>query len=200
MGWFSSFISDPIGTVTDTAEKVVNTVVEHPVEAALIATGTYYGVEALAAADAGTALTASAASGAEALSPVVAADVGSWGSVASVTAEPLSQAAASQWTWGQVAQTSTSALNLATSGIKLATLGKTMNASQATSDGLTGALAASPIKTPAGLITTTPQGPVVAGPVAESGGFMGMDTQTLLVIAAAAAGIFYLVKSGNLKA
>jgi hypothetical protein len=47
------------------------------------------------------------------------------------------------------------------------------------------------------LITTTPQGPVTAGPVAASGGFMGMDTQTLLVIAFAGGTIWYLMKSGK---
>jgi hypothetical protein len=198
MGWFSSFISNPVSTVLDTAEKIVDTAVENPVETALLATGTYYGVEALAAAEAGTALTATEAAGSAALSGI---DLGGLGaSPASWTGSSVSQAAASNWTWGQVAQSTTSALNLATSGVRLATLGKTMNASTATSDGLTGALAPTPIKTPTGLITTTPQGPVVAGPVAQADGFMGMDTQTLMIIAFAGAAIFYLAKSGNLKA
>jgi hypothetical protein len=105
--------------------------------------------------------------------------------------------ASSGWTAGQVASTVSSGLNLATSATKLSLLGKSMDAQSATANGLTGALAPSPIQTPSGLITTTPQGPMMTGTQAASGGFMGMDTQTLFVIAAGIAAIYYFSKHGK---
>jgi hypothetical protein len=211
MGWLSDFVSDPIGTTVDTVSNAVDTVsnavTNHPLETAAAATAAYFSggtslaveagsAEALAAAESGTAATATAANGAEALSGIDLGGVGA--SPATWTGATVSQTAASQWTWGQAAAATSTGLNLATSGIKLAALGKTkMNSSLPTVDGLTGGLAPTPIQTPSGLITTTPQGPVTAGPVAASGGFMGMDTQTLIVIAVAMGGIWYLMKHGK---
>jgi hypothetical protein len=203
MGWFSDFVSDPIGTVSDT-------ITNHPLETAAAATAAYFSggtslvaeagtADALAAAESGTAATATASSGAEALSGIdlggAGASPASWTNATTAT---MTGSATSGWTAGQIASTVSSGLNLATSGVKLAALGKSMNASTATSSGLTGALAASPIQTPTGLITTTPQGPVSTGAQpAATGGFMGMDTQTLLVIAFAGGTIWYLMKHGK---
>jgi len=185
MGWISDFVSNPVGTVVETVNSAIDTVgnavTKHPVEVAAVAAGGYYGYGAL-----------TAESGAAALAPV--SDAGALGVE---YLAPVGSNTASTWTTAQVASTVSSGLNLATSGVKLATLGKTMNASTATANGLTGALGPSPIETQSGLITTTPQGPVVAGAQAGSSGFMGMDTQTLLVIAAAMGGIWYLMKHGK---
>lgn len=201
MGWFSDFVSDPIGTVGETAQQVYDTTInvtsdllkpaekvgkwsiENPVEAAALGAGGYYGYAAL-----------TAESGAAALAPV--SDAGALGVE---YLAPAGSGASSTWTAGQIASTVSSGLNLATSGVKLATLGKAMNASSATADGLTGALAPSPIQTPAGLITTTPNGPMVAGTSvpASTGGFMGMDNQTLFVIAAGIAAVWYFSKNAG---
>lgn len=197
MGWFSDFVSNPIGTLGDTGQKVIDTVVEHPVETAAIAAGGYYGLEAFTAAESGTALTATEMGGAEALSGIdlggAGASPASWTNATTAT---MSGSATGGWTAGQIASTVSSGLNLATSATKLSMLGKTMNATTATADGLTGALAPTPIQTANGLITTTPQGPVTAGTSvpASTGGFMGMDTQTLLVIAVGVAAVWYFSK------
>lgn len=199
MGWFSDFVSDPIGTLGDTGQKIITTVTEHPVETAAVAAGGYYGVEALGAAESGTALTASEAGGAEALSGIdlggAGASPASWTNATTAT---MSGSATTGWTAGQIASTVSSGLNLATSGVKLATLGKTMNANTATANGLTGALANSPIETPSGLITTTPQGPVTAATSVPATG-TGMDNQTIAVIGFAIVVLYFLHKSGNLK-
>ena len=208
MGWFSDFVSDPIGTTVDTVSNAVDTVsnavTNHPLETAAAATAAYF--------SAGTSLGATAADGAAALAPVVdssapilVADIAPYAGASSNaafdaalgTATSSTAGLATGLTAGQILATTSAGLNLATSGIKLAALGKTMNASTPTVDGLTGGLAASPIQTPAGLITTTPQGPLTTGPAAASGGFMGMDTQTLIVIAVAVGGIWYLMKHGK---
>jgi len=219
MGW-RSFISDAVDTVSnavssvvDTASSAVNSTVNavqnHPLEVAAVAGGAYYGAGALGY---------NAADGAAALAPVSdavsvsTADMGT-GAVSGIdlggagaspaswtnaTTSTMSGSATSGWTAGQILATTSAGLNLATSGIKLAALGKTMNASTPTADGLTGGLATSPIQTPSGLITATPQGPVTAGPVASTtGGFMGMDNQTLLVIAFSMGAIWYLMKHGK---
>lgn len=198
MGWFSDFVSDPIGTVVDTVSN-------HPLETAAAATAAYF--------SGGTSLGVTAADGAAALAPVVdssapilVGDIAPFAGASSNAAfesalgTATASTAGSGWTAGQVLATTSAGLNLAGSGIKLASLGKTMNATTPTVDGLTGGLAPTPIQTPSGLITSTPQGPVTAGPVTSTGGIMGMDKQTLVVIAIAAAGLYYLVKSGNLKA
>lgn len=203
MGWFSDFVSDPIGTLSDTGQNlvdttvhIVNTAADHPVETALVATGAYYGPEMFAAAESGTAMTATEASGSEALSGIdlggAGASPASW---TNATTSTMTGSATSGWTAGQIASTATSGLNLATSAAKLSMLGKTMNATNATADGLTGALAPTPIQTANGLITATPQGPVTAGTsVPAQTGFMGMDTQTLLVIAVGVAAVWYFSK------
>jgi hypothetical protein len=198
MGWFSDFVSNPIGTLGETGQKIITTVEEHPVETALIATGAYYGPEMFAAYESGTALTVTEAGGAEALSGIdlggLGASPASWTNATTAT---MAGNATSGWTAGQVASTVSSGLNLATSATKLSLLGKSMDAQSATANGLTGALAPSPIQTPSGLITTTPQGPLMVGNQAASGGFMGMDTQTLFVIAAGIAAVYYFAKHGK---
>lgn len=194
MGWFSDFVSNPIGTLGDTGQKLITTVKEHPIETAAIAAGGYYGYGAL-----------TAESGLAAMAPVSDAvavpvsQIAPWAPASSNAAfeAALSSGTSSGWTAGQVASTVSSGLNLATSATKLSLLGKSMDAQSATANGLTGALAPSPIQTPSGLITTTPQGPMMTGTQAASGGFMGMDTQTLFVIAAGIAAIYYFSKHGK---
>jgi hypothetical protein len=160
-----------------------------------VGAGGYYGLAALGGVESGTALTATEAGGSEALSGIdlggAGASPASW---TNATTANMAGSATSGWTTGQILSTASAGLNLAGQSVKLATLGKTMNATTATSDGLTGALAASPLQTPSGLITTTPQGPVMTGAQASTGGFMGMDTQTLLVIGFSAGVIWYLTK------
>jgi len=218
MGWFSDFVSDPIGTTVDTVSTAVDTVTnvagdalkpalavgkwstENPLEAAAVGAGGYYGLAALGGVESGTALTATEAGGTEALSGI---DLGGPGaspaSWTTATTANMAGSATSGWTTGQILSTTSAGLNLAGQSIKLATLGKTMNATTPTANGLTGGLATSPIQTPAGLITTTPQGPVTAGNTAPAatGGFMGMDNQTLLVIAFSMGAIWYLMKHGK---
>lgn len=204
MGWLSDFVSDPAGTVTETVNSAIDTtlnaVTKHPLEVAAVAAGGYYGVGALGATEATGA--AALAPVVDSSAPILVGDISPYAAASSNAAFEsglaASQATSSGLTWGQGIAATNAALNLATSGIKIAALGKTMNASTPTVDGLTGGLAASPIQTPSGLITTTPQGPLTAGAVVQSG-FMGMDNQTLMVIGAAAIGLFWLYKSGNLK-
>lgn len=211
MGWFSDVVDSVSNVVTQAVDTVgaagqstINAVTNHPVEAAALAAGGYYLYPEAGAlssslapvSDAVSVSTADMSAGA-----VSGIDLGGAGaspaSWLNATTSTMTGSAAGGWTAGQIASTVSSGLNLASSGVKLATLGKTMNASTPTANGLTGGLAASPIQTPSGLITTTPQGPVTAGPVAASGGFMGMDNQTLLVIAFAAGTIWYLMKQGK---
>lgn len=224
MGWLSNFVSNPIGTTLDTVSNAVETVTnvagdalkpaekvgkwawENPVEAAALGAGGYYGYAALTAEGGAAAFGVSEGA-------VTATELGALGTETASTAglsgidlggvggSPATWlnstgSASAGWTAGQVASTATSGLNLATSATKLSMLGKNMNATTPTVDGLTGGLAASPIQTPSGLITTTPQGPLVAGPAAATGGVMGMDNQTLVVIAVSIAGIYYLMKKG----
>jgi hypothetical protein len=42
MGWFSDFISDPIGTIGETGQDIIDVVKENPLEAAALATAGYY--------------------------------------------------------------------------------------------------------------------------------------------------------------
>lgn len=224
MGWFSDITGGIFEPVSSEVAGVENAIVENPKTTAVLlaaAGGGYYyyygGTEALAAAEAGTEMTATAESGSAALAPVSDAvavpvsqippyvppvetgavsgiDLGGAGaSPASWTNAPSS----SGWTSGQIASTASSGLNLASSATKLAILGKSMDAQSATANGLTGALGPSPIQTPSGLITTTPQGPVMTGTQPQSGGFMGMDNQTLFVIAAGIAAVYYFSKHGK---
>jgi hypothetical protein len=202
MGWFSDFVSDPIGTLGDTGQTVIDTVKEHPLEtAALIGAGYYYptatALEGGLAPVSDAVAVSTADMGAEAVSGIdlggAGASPASW---TNATTADMVGSATSGWTAGQVASTVTSGLNLATSAAKLSMLGKTMNASNATAGGLTGALAPTPIETANGLITTTPQGPVVAGTSVpgQTGGFMGMDNQTLFAIVVGIAAVWYFSK------
>lgn len=190
----SSFVNDPLRTTKENPEVALLATA-----AVAVATGYVDPSLALGAAESGTATTATAAAGAEALSPVVAADVGSWGTVAAVEAGTGTAAttAASAWTAKDILAGANTGLTALSTGAKLSLLGKSMDAQTATANGLTGALAASPIQTPSGLITTTPQGPVMTGTQAASGGFMGMDNQTLFVIAVGIAAVYYFSKHGK---
>jgi hypothetical protein len=211
MGWFSdvvdsvsNVVTQAVDTVSSAGQSTINAVTDHPLEVAAAAAGGYYLYPEAGAlssslapvSDAVSVSTADMSAGA-----VSGIDLGGAGaspaSWTNATTATMTGSATGGWTAGQIASTVSSGLNLASSGVKLATLGKTMNASTPTANGLTGGLAASPIQTPSGLITTTPQGPVTAGPVAASSGFMGMDNQTLLVIAFAAGTIWYLMKQGK---
>lgn len=212
MGWFSdvvdsvsNVVTQAVDTVSSAGQSTINAVTNHPVQAATLAAGGYYLYPdavsltgALAPVEDATVKYTADIIDPNALSGIdlggAGASPASWTNATTAT---MTGSATGGWTAGQIASTVSSGLNLASSGVKLATLGKTMNASTPTANGLTGGLAASPIQTPSGLITTTPQGPVTAGPVATSGGFMGMDNQTLLVIAFAAGTIWYLMKQGK---
>lgn len=208
MGWFSDFVSDPIGTTVDTVKNVVDTgahivstAADHPVETAAVVGGGYYlypeaGALSSSLAPVSDAVSVSTADmGAGAVSGIdlggAGASPASW---LNATTANMTGSATSGWTTGQILSTASAGLNLAGQSVKLATLGKTMQASTATSDGLTGALAASPLQTPSGLITSTPQGPVMTGAQPSTGGFMGMDMQTILVIGFSAGVIWYLTK------
>ena len=208
MGWLSSFFKDPIGTTVDTVQKVVDTAVDNPVETALVAAGGYYyGPELFASVESGTALTASADAGSAAfLAPVSdavavpVAEIAPWAPASSSAAFDSALAAntaSTTMTAGNILAATNTGLNLATTGAKLSLLGKSMDAKSATANGLTGALAPSPIQTPSGLITSTPQGPMVTGAQPQENGFMGMDTQTLFVIAAGIAAVYYFSKYGK---
>lgn len=212
MGWFSDVVSsvsnvvnDVVDTVGNAGQSTINEVKNHPVEVAALAGGAYYALPEAGAletalapvSDAVGVSTADMGTGA-----VSGIDLGGAGgspaSWTNATTANMTGSATTGWTAGQIASTVSSGLNLATSATKLSMLGKTMNASTPTADGLTGGLAASPIQTPSGLITSTPQGPITAGPTAApAGGFMGMDNQTLIVIAVSIAGIYYLMKHGK---
>jgi hypothetical protein len=222
----SNAVGDKLGTTAqgllEANADAVDWAQNHPAETATIVAGGYYygGTDALALSESGTTMTATAESGSTALAPVYDAVAVPVSEIAPFTPSAdagalsgldLGGAGASpaSWTSGAGATVGAgitgagilagvnSGLSLASSGAKLALLGKTMDAQQATSTGLTGALAPSPIQTPAGLITATPQGPVTAGPVAQSSGFMGMDNQTLFVIAAGIAAVYYFSKHGK---
>ena len=214
MGWFSDFVSsvgDTVQSVVDTAVHVVDVAARNPVQTAAVVVAAPYALE-YATAEAGASALAPV-SDAIALTPeqILAK------SIPAAVAPELSAAQVSQMiateqagalasesflpsstlTTGQVLTGVNTGLNLATAGVKLATVantGKIMNAQQATADGLTGALGMSPIQTPSGLITTTPQGPVVAGTStpATAGGMM--DNQTTMIIVGAAIGIYFLSK------
>ena len=211
MGWFSDVVDSVSNVVNDTVDLVgsagqstINAVKNHPVEVAAVAAGGYYlypeaaGLESALAPVSDAVSVSTADMGAGAVSGIdlggAGASPASWTNATTAT---MTGSATGGWTAGQIASTVSSGLNLATSATKLSMLGKTMNASTPTADGLTGGLAASPIQTPSGLITSTPQGPVVAGPQAQPAGFMGMDMQTLMVIAVGVAAVYYFSKHGK---
>jgi len=215
MGWFSdvvdsvsNVVNEVVDTVGSAGQSTINAAKNHPVEVGLLAAGGYYAASMYPEAGALTNTLAPVEDAtvkftADMIDPnaVSGIDLGGAGaspaSWTNATTATMTGSATSGWTTGQILSTASSGLNLAGQSLKLATLGKTMNASTATSDGLTGALAPSPIQTPSGLITTTPQGPVSTGAQPATGGFMGMDNQTLLVIAFAAGTIWYLMKQGK---
>lgn len=90
----------------------------------------------------------------------------------------------------------TSTLNTVSNASKLYGLTK-MNNSQASVAGITSALAPSPIQTPSGLITTTPQGPIVAATTAPgSTTSPATKSNDMIIIAAAIVGIYFLMKKG----
>lgn len=214
MGWFSdvvdsvsNVVNDVVDTVGSAGQSTINAVKNHSVEAGLLAAGGYYAAsmypegvsltQTLAPVEDAT-VKYTADMGADAVSGIdlggAGASPASWTNATTAT---MTGSATSGWTTGQILSTASSGLNLAGQTVKLATLGKVMNASTATSDGLTGALAPSPLQTQAGLITSTPQGPVVTGAQPATGGFMGMDTQTLMVIAFAVGVIYFVSKQGK---
>lgn len=221
MGWFSDIVNtvgDAVQQVVDTVDHAINVAADHPVEAAALAAGGYYGYGALTAESGAAAL--APVSDAVALTPeqILAKSIPeSITSVSSAVTPELTAAQASQMiaaeqassvasesflpsstlTAGQIATNVNTGLNLATAGVKLATVantGKIMDASTATANGLTSALATSPIQTPSGLITTTPQGAVVAGATAPVTNGMMLDQQSMMVIAGAAIGLYFLSK------
>jgi hypothetical protein len=208
MGWFSdvvdsvsNVVSQAVDTVSAAGQSTINAATNHPLETAAVVGGGYYlypeaGALSSSLAPVSDAVSVSTADmGAGAVSGIdlggAGASPASW---LNATTANMTGSAASGWTTGQILSTASAGLNLAGQSVKLATLGKTMNATTATSDGLTGALAASPLQTPSGLITTTPQGPVMTGTQTSTGGFMGMDMQTLMVIGFSAGVIWYLTK------
>ena len=214
MGWFSDIVNtvgDAVQQVVDTAVHVVDVAARNPVETAAVVVAAPYALE-YATAEAGAASLAPV-SDAVALTPeqilaksipaAVAPELSAAQVSQMITTEQAGALASESFlpsstlTAGQIATGVNTGLNLATAGVKLATVantGKIMNASTATADGLTGALGMSPIQTPSGLITTTPQGPVVAGTStpATAGGMM--DNQTTMIIVGAAIGIYFLSK------
>lgn len=202
-GGVSSFLNDPLRTTKENPEAAA-------LVAAGIAVGTGYvdptlmfgattsGTATTATADSLYALTAPTGSG------LGLSSTGSLG-LQATQAQVLGSAstlgttgvASSGLTFGSVLSGVNTGINALGAATKLSLLGKSMDAQTATANGLTGALAASPIQTPSGLITTTPQGAVMTGAQAASGGFMGMDNQTLFVIAVGIAAVYYFSKHGK---
>jgi hypothetical protein len=193
MSFFSS-----IAQVFDGA---VNTVTEHPLETAALATGAYFALPALtaeagAAAFAETAAVSEGAVTATELGTLDAStaglsgiDLGGAGGSPASWLTPAAEGGGSAWSTGQVLSTATSGLNLATNVAKLGAVTK-MNP---TANGLTSALASGP-----STVVTTPNGPeavatqkIGATTAAPS---VGVDTQTMLIIGAAAIGIWFLMK------
>lgn len=210
MGWFSDFISNPIGTIGDTGQKVIDTVKENPVESALIAAGGYYALGA-----------ATAESGLAALAPVEDAiavpvseiagsgyvDLGAsnagYGALEFGAGGPsvgsISTSTAAAVTAKDILSGVNSGLNLATAGVKLAGLqqltsstGKmnsTLPASGIPSAStLGGLIGPSPVST-AEVQATTPAGAVLT-PTSQA----AVSNQNMMIVAAAAVGLFLLWK------
>lgn len=207
MGWFSDFVSNPIGTIGDTGQTIIDTVKEHPIETAAIAAGGYFGASALAGSEA-MATTAAVSEGAATATELGSLEAstaglsgidlggigGSPATWTTATSAGISDYATAGWTAGQIASTISSGLNLATNVAKLGAV--TKMTTTPTASGLTSALASGP-----STVVTTPNGPeAVAGTGIGSStaqpSSAGMDTQTMLVIAAAAVGIWFLMKKG----
>ena len=214
MGWFSDIVNtvgDAVQQVVDTAVHVVDVAARNPVETAAVVVAAPYALE-YATAEAGAASLAPV-SDAVALTPeqilaksipaAVAPELSAAQVSQMITTEQAGALASESFlpsstlTAGQIATGVNTGLNLATAGVKLATVantGKIMNASTATADGLTGALASSPIQTPSGLMTTTPNGAIVAGTSVPATNGMMLDQQSMMVIAGAAIGLYFLSK------
>lgn len=205
MGWFSNFISDPIGTIGNTGQTIIDTVKEHPIEAAALAAGGYYGATALAGSEA-LATTAAVSEGTAAATELGTLEAstaglsgidlggvgGSPATWTNATSAGISNYSTAGWTAGQIASTVTSGLNLATSAAKLGAISK-MNTP--TTSGLTSALSSGP-----STVVTTPNGPEAVATqgigASTAQPSQGMDTQTIFVIAAAAAAIWFILKKG----
>ena len=216
MGWFSDIVNtvgDAVQQVVDTATHAVDVAARHPVETAAVVVAAPYAFE-YATAEAGAASLAPVSDAvaftpeqilAKSIPAAVAPELTAAQASQMIAAEQAGSIASESFlpsstlTAGQIATGVNTGLNLATAGVKLATVantGKIMNASTATADGLTGALANSPIQTPSGLITTTPQGAVVAGtsvPAPTTNGMM-LDQQSMMVIGGAIIGLYFLSK------
>ncbi len=207
MGWFSDITGGIFEPISDAVSGIENTVKENPKTTALLAAAAggyaYYGTDAFAATEAGTAFTATAETGSAAMTPEALSGIDLGGAGASpnswlnATTANMTGSATAGWSAKDILSATNTGLSLASTGAKLSLLGKSMDATQATANGLTGALAPSPIQTPAGLITTTPQGPVMTGTQPDTSGFMGMDNQTLFVIAVGIAAVYYFSKHGK---
>lgn len=214
MGWFSDIVNtvgDAVQQVVDTASHAVDVATRHPVETAAVVVAAPYAFEyATAEAGAGSLAPVSDAIAltpeqilAKSIPAAVAPELTAAQASQMISAEQASAVASesflpSSLSAKDVLTATNTGLNLATAGVKLSTVantGKIMNASTATANGLTGALAPSPIQTPSGLITTTPQGAVVAGATtpATTNGMM-LDNQSMMVIAGAAIGLYFLSK------
>jgi hypothetical protein len=224
MGWFSSFVDNTVGAVTDTVKAVVDTtnsaiestgnaLTNHPLESAAAAAALYFGLPPVTAESGSAAFAADTAAVTE--GSVTATELGSLGTAEASTAglsgidlggvggspatwtnattANMTGSATTGWTAGQVASTVTSGLNLATSAAKLGAL--TKMTTTPTASGLTNALASGP-----STVVTTPNGPetvanqAIGASTAQPSS--GMDTQTILVIAAAVAGIWFILKKG----
>lgn len=207
MGWFSDIVNsvgDAVQQVVDTTSHALDVAVNHPVETAAVVVAAPYVYSAATAGEGLAAITSPVTSGS-----VEASVLPALSSAPELTAAQASQMIAAEQagavasesflpstlTASQIATGVNTGLNLATAGVKLATVantGKIMNAQQATASGLTGALANSPIQTPSGLITTTPNGPIVAGTSVPA--TTATPNNTMMVIVGAAIGIFLLTK------
>lgn len=210
MGWFSDIVNtvgDAVQQVVDTVDHAINVAADHPIETTALVVAAPYAYTAATASEGLAAITAPVSSGS-----VIATELPALSEVATISNAEAAKLIAAETATATSPITSTSflpstltakdvltatntGLNVATAGLKLATLsstGKLMNATTATADGLTGALAASPIQTPSGLITTTPNGPVVAGTSVPA--TTTDNNQTMMVIVGAAIGIFLLSK------
>lgn len=217
MGWLSDFVSDPVGTVADTVSTVVDTatsavnstvnaVVNHPIEAAALAAAAATGGASWGVTEGATTAAVSSGTVAEtSLGTLTASDLAGYSGIdlggvggspatwLNATSSGITDYVGSGWSAGNIAASVTSGLNLATSALKLGSLKKMTTTP--TASGLTNALSGMPTT-----IVTTPNGPET---VASQGigsttaqPSQSMDTQTLFVIAAAAAAIWIILKKG----
>lgn len=202
MGWFNDIvdtISNAGQQVIDTVNHAANTALRNPVETAAVVVAAPYVYSAATAGEGLAAITSPTISDTVLLPNTVAPELTAAQASQMIAAEQAASESflPSTLSARDVLTATNTGLNLATAGVKLAAVantGKIMNAQQATANGLTGALGMSPIQTPSGLITTTPNGPIVAGTSVPAPTSTGMDQQTMMVIAGAVLGIFLLTK------